>query len=55
MIDINKDAIRFYQGMLKRSQINLGDAKTRNDKKAVKNIERKIKIFEYTLEMLKAR
>ena len=55
MIDMNADVLRCYQGMLKKSQANLGDAKTRNDKKAVKNIERKIKILGYTLEMLKTR
>ena len=48
-----KDAIRFYKTQLKRCQINLFAAKQRNDTKAAENIERKIGIYEYTIEVLK--
>ena len=47
-----KDAIKFYKTQLNRCRINLFVAKQRNDVKAVQNIERKIRIFEYTLEIL---
>ena len=48
-----KDAIKFYKTQLNRCRINLFVAKQRNDVKAVKNIERKIGIYEYTVEVLK--
>lgn len=48
-----KEAIKFYKTQLNRCRINLFAAKQRNDTKAVENIERKIRIFEYTLEILR--
>lgn len=50
--ELNQDAIRFYQGLLKRAVVNLKNAKDRNDTRAVSNIERKIGIYNYTLEKL---
>lgn len=52
MID-SKEAIKFYKTQLKRCKINLNGAKQRNDNKAVENIERKIRIYKYTIEVLK--
>lgn len=48
-----KEAIKFYRTQLNRCQINLFAAKQRNDVKAVKNIEHKMEIYEYTIEALK--
>lgn len=50
--ELNQDAIRFYQGLLKRAAVNLKNAKDRNDARAVSNIERKISIYNYTLGKL---
>lgn len=50
--ELNQDAIRFYQGLLKRAAVNLKNAKDRNDTRAVSNIERKISIYSYTLGKL---
>lgn len=50
--ELNQDAIRFYQGLLKRAAVNLKNAKDRNDTRAVSNIGRKINIYNYTLEKL---
>lgn len=50
--ELNQDAIRFYQGLLKRAAVNLKNAKDRNDTRAVSNIERKISIYNYTLGKL---
>lgn len=52
MID-PKEAIKFYRVQINRCRINLFTAEQRNDVKAVENIERKIRIFEYTVEVLK--
>lgn len=48
-----KDIIKFYKTQLNRCRINLFAAKQRNDVKAVENLERKIGIYEYTIEVLK--
>ncbi len=48
-----KEAIKFYKTQLNRCRINLFAARQRNDTKAVENIERKIGIYEYTVEVLK--
>ena len=48
-----KEAIKFYKTQLNRCRINLFVAKQRNDVKAGENIERKIQIYEYTVEVLK--
>lgn len=53
LMNDHQDAIKFYKTQLKRCQINLFAAKQRNDMKAVQNIERKIRIYEYTVEVLK--
>lgn len=47
-----KDAIRFYKTQLKRCKINLDGAKDRRDYKAVDNIQRKINMYEYTIEVM---
>lgn len=52
MID-PKEAIKFYKTQLNRCRINLFAAKQRNDTKAVENLERKIAIYGYTIEVLK--
>lgn len=49
----NKNAIKFYKTQLNRCRINLFAAKQRNDTKAAENIERKMQIYEYTVEVLK--
>jgi hypothetical protein len=51
--DKAKDAIKYYKTQLNRCRINLFAARQRNDTKAVENIERKIRIYEYTIEVLK--
>lgn len=48
-----KEAIKFYKTQLNRCRINLFAAKQRNDVKAIENIERKMQIYEYTIEVLK--
>ena len=48
-----KEVIKFYKTQLNRCRINLFAAKQRNDVKAVENIERKMRIYEYTIEVLK--
>lgn len=51
MID-PKEAIKFYKTQLKRCKINLDGAKDRRDYKAIANIQHKINIYEYTVEVL---
>ena len=51
MIDPKK-AIKFYKTQLKRCKINLDGAKDRRDYKAVDNIQRKINMYEYTIEVM---
>lgn len=51
-VELNQDAIRFYQGLLKRATVNLKNARDRNDTRAVSNIKRKIGIYNYTLGKL---
>ena len=48
-----KEAIKYYKTQLNRCRINLFAAKQRNDVKAAENIERKIRIYEYTVQVLK--
>ena len=47
------EAIKFYKTQLNRCRINLLAAKQRNDVKAIENLERKIGIYGYTIEVLK--
>ena len=51
MID-PKEAIKCYKTQLKRCKINLDGAKDRRDYKAVDNIQRKINMYEYTIEVM---
>lgn len=51
MID-PKEAIKFYKTQLKRCKINLDGAKDRRDYKAEANIQRKINMYEYTIEVM---
>lgn len=53
MID-PKEVIRFYRTQLNRCKINLHGAKDRQDERAVNNIQRKMDIYEYTIEQLRA-
>lgn len=52
MID-PKEAIKFYRVQLNRCKINLQGAKDRRDERATNNIQRKMDIYEYTIEVLK--
>ena len=47
-----REAIKFYRTQLKRCKINLDGAKNRRDFKAVANIQRKINMYEYTIEVM---
>lgn len=47
-----KEAIKFYRTQLKRCRVNLEGAKDRRDYKAVANIQRKINMYEYTIEVM---
>ena len=49
-----KEAIKFYRTQLKRCRVNLEGAKDRRDYKAVANIQRKINMYEYTIEVMYA-
>lgn len=51
MID-PKEAIRYYRIQLNRCKINLHSAKDRRDDRAANNIQRKMDIYEYTIEQL---
>ena len=47
-----KDAIKFFKIQLNRSKINLKGAQDRGDVKAEANILRKMKIYEFVIEVL---
>lgn len=51
MID-PKEAIKFYRVQLNRCKINLQGAKDRRDERAASNIQHKMDIYEYTIEVL---
>ena len=51
MID-PKEAIKFFRVQLNRCKINLKGAKDRRDERAASNIQRKMDIYEYTIEQL---
>lgn len=52
MTDVRQEALKFFQSKLKRAQINLENAKKRGDTTAAGNIERKIKIYNYTISII---
>lgn len=47
-----KDIIRYNKAQLKRANLNLDNAEKRGDTRAVKNILRKIGIYELTIELV---
>lgn len=51
MID-PKEAIKFFRVQLNRCKINLQGAKDRRDERASSNIQHKMDIYEYTIEVL---
>lgn len=51
MID-PKEVIKFYRVQLNRCKINLQGARDRRDERAASNIQHKMKIYEYTIEVL---
>lgn len=52
MID-SKEAIKFFKTQLGRCKINLQAANERRDQRAVTNIQRKIDIYEYVINILR--
>lgn len=46
-----KDVIRFNKARLRRAKINLENARNRRDIKAAANIQRKIAIYQWTIQM----
>ena len=51
MID-PKEAIKFFRVQLNRCKINLQGARDRRDERAASNIQHKMEIYEYTIEVL---
>lgn len=51
MID-PKEAIKFFRVQLNRCKINLQGARDRRDERAASNIQHKMDIYEYTIEVL---
>lgn len=47
-----EDALRYNKAQLRRARINLIKANKRGDKRAVKNIARKISIYLYVIDVL---
>ena len=47
-----EDALRYNKAQLRRARINLIKADKRGDKRAVKNIARKISIYLYVIDVL---
>lgn len=45
------DVVRFNKTQLKRAKTNLVNAQKRGDKRAVANIQRKMTIYQYTVDM----
>lgn len=45
------DVVRFNKTQLKRAKANLVNAQKRGDKRAVANIQRKMTIYQYTVDM----
>lgn len=47
-----EDALKYNKAQLRRARINLIKADKRGDKRAVKNIARKISIYLYVIDVL---
>lgn len=47
-----KEAIQYYNTQLSRAEINLANAEARGDVRAVNNIQRKIRIYKFTIDFL---
>lgn len=45
------DVVRFNRTQLRRAKTNLVNAQKRGDKRAVANIQRKMTIYQYTVDM----
>ena len=45
------DVVRFNKTQLGRAKTNLVNAQKRGDKRAVANIQRKVAIYQYTIDM----
>lgn len=45
------DVVRFNKAQLRRAKTNLVNALKRGDKRAVANIQRKMTIYQYTVDM----
>lgn len=45
------DVVRFNKTQLRRAKTNLVNAQKRGDKRAVANIQRKMAIYQYTIDM----
>jgi hypothetical protein len=45
------DIVRFNKTQLRRAQTNLVNAQKRGDRRAVTNIQRKMTIYQYTIDM----
>lgn len=45
------DIVRFNKTQLRRAQTNLVNAQKRGDRRAVANIQRKMSIYQYTIDM----
>lgn len=45
------DVIRFNKTQLRRAKANLFNAQKRRDRRAVANIQRKMAIYQYTIDM----
>lgn len=45
------DVVRFNKTQLRRAKTNLVNAQKRGDKRAVANIQRKMTIYQYTVDM----
>ena len=51
-VNKKEDALRYTKAQLRRARINLIKAEKRGDKRAVKNIARKISIYLYVIDVL---
>lgn len=51
-VNKREDALKYNRAQLRRARINLIKAEKRGDKRAVKNIARKISIYLYVIDVL---
>lgn len=51
-VNKREDALKYNKAQLRRARINLIKADKRGDKRAVKNIARKISIYSYVIAVL---